>query len=97
MERDFSVYSGKFLEKYFIEQLKVSQNYSIIGTYWERTNENEIDIVAVNEMEKKVLIAEVKLNPKKIDLNSVKNKSLKLIEDFKSYTIEYKGYSMLDM
>jgi len=97
VERDFSVYSGKFLEKYFIEQLKVSQNYSIIGTYWERTNENEIDIVAVNEMEKKVLIAEVKLNLKKIDLNSVKNKSLKLIEDFKSYTIEYKGYSMVDM
>jgi hypothetical protein len=97
VERDFSTFAGKFLEKYFIEQLKVSQNYSIIGTYWERTNENEIDIVAVNEMEKKVLIAEVKLNPKKIDLNSVKNKSLKLIEDFKSYTIEYKGYSMVDM
>ncbi len=97
VERDFSVYSGKFLEKYFIEKLKISQNYSIIGTYWERNNDNEIDIVALNEMEKSMLIAEVKLNPKKIDFEVLKNKSMKLIEGFKSYRIEYKGYSIEDM
>jgi len=97
VERDFSVYSGKFLEKYFIEKLKISQQYSIIGTYWERNNDNEIDIVALNEMEKSMLIAEVKLNPKKIDLEVLKNKSVKLIEGFKSYRIDYKGYSIEDM
>ncbi|MFA6144235.1 MAG: ATP-binding protein [Sulfurimonas sp.] len=97
VERDFSVYSGKFLEKYFIEKLKISQNYSIIGTYWERNNDNEIDIVALNEMEKSMLIVEVKLNPKKIDLEVLKNKSVKLIEGFKSYRIDYKGYSIEDM
>ncbi|MCI0501930.1 MAG: ATP-binding protein [Epsilonproteobacteria bacterium] len=97
VERDYSTFAGKFLEKYFIEQLKVSQNYSTIGTYWERTNENEIDIVAVNEMEKKVLIAEVKLNPKKINLDVLQHKSIKLIGGFKSYKIEYNGFSMADM
>ncbi|MFZ2889470.1 ATP-binding protein [Sulfuricurvum sp.] len=97
VERDYSTYAGKFLEKYFIEQLKGTQNYSLIGTYWERNNENEIDIVALNELEKKVLIAEVKLNPKKIDLDVLKNKSLKLIGDFKAYRVEYKGFSMVDM
>lgn len=97
VERDFSVYSGKFLEKYFIEKLKLSKGYSTIGTYWERNNDNEIDIIAVNEMEKTMLIAEVKLNPRKIDLDVVKNKSLKLTQGFKSYTIEYMGYSTVDM
>ena len=97
VERDYTMFAGKFLEKYFIEQLKLTNNYSIIGTYWERNNDNEIDIVAVNELEKKVLIAEVKLNPKKIDLDDLKNKSYRLIGDFKSYTIEYKGYSIVDM
>ena len=97
VERDFSVYSGRFLEKYFIEKLKISQNYSIIGTYWERNNDNEIDIVALNEMEKSMLIAEVKLNPKKIDFEVLKNKSVKLIEGFKSYRIDYKGYLIEDM
>ena len=97
VERDFSVYSGKFLEKYFIEKLKFSKGYSTIGTYWERNNDNDIDIIAVNEMEKTMLIAEVKLNPRKIDLDVVKNKSLKLTQVFKSYTIEYMGYSTVDM
>jgi uncharacterized protein len=97
VERDYTTFAGKFLEKYFIEKLKLTNNYSIIGTYWEKNNDNEIDIVALNELEKKVLIVEVKLNPKKIDLDELKNKSLKLIGPFKSYTIEYKGYSMVDM
>ncbi len=97
VERDFSLFSGKFLEKYFIEKLKTSGEYSTIGTYWERSNQNELDIVAINEIAKKVLIAEIKLNAKKIDLELVKQKSLKLSEDFKSYIIEYKGYSLQDM
>lgn len=97
VERDYSVFAGKFLEKYFIEQLKLLCDYSHIGTYWERSNESEIDIVAINELDKKVLIAEVKLNPKKIDLNLLQNKSLRLVGDFKGYAVEYKGFSMADM
>jgi len=97
VERDFSVYAGRFLEKYFIEKLKLSNSYSTIGTYWERNNDNEIDIIALNEMEKTMLISEVKINPKKIDLDLLKNKSLKLIEGFKSYKINYAGYSIEDM
>ncbi len=97
VERDFSLFSGKFLEKYFIEKLKTSGEYSTIGTYWERSNQNELDIVAINEIAKKVLIAEVKLNARKIDLEVVRQKSLTLSETFKSYAIEYKGYSLRDM
>lgn len=97
VEHDFSIFSGKFLEKYFIEKLKTSGEYSTIGTYWERSNQNELDIVAINEIAKKVLIAETKLNARKINLEHVKQKSLKLSEAFKGYTIEYKGYSLQDM
>jgi len=50
--RDYNTYSGKILEKYFIEKLKMEKKYNTIGTYWERGNENEIDIVAVNDIEK---------------------------------------------
>lgn len=97
VERDFSLFSGKFLEKYFIETLKTSGEYSTIGTYWERSNQNELDIVAINEIGKKVLIAEVKINARKIDLEVVKQKSFTLSEAFKSYAIEYRGYSLQDM
>jgi len=95
--RDFSMYSGKFLEKYFLEKLKLEKKYSQIGTYWEKSNQNEIDIVALNELEKKVLIVEVKLNSKKIDINILKEKAIKLQKNFKQYDIEYIGYSLNDM
>jgi len=31
LNRDFNSWSGKFLEKYFIEKLKLEKNYSLIG------------------------------------------------------------------
>ncbi len=97
VKRDFSVYSGRFLEKYFCEKLKLEKRYSQIGTYWERGNKNEIDILAIDEFEKKVKIIEVKLNPKKIDLEILKQKAKKLESKFKTYDIQYLGYSIDDM
>lgn len=97
IKRDFSTYSGRFLEKYFIEQLKLSYKYSDIGTYWEKGNLNEIDIVAINEVDKKILIGEVKINKKKIDINILKQKSDKLMQKYKKYDIEYVGFSLDDM
>ncbi|MEA3314962.1 MAG: ATP-binding protein, partial [Campylobacterota bacterium] len=41
IKRDFSTYSGKMLERFIIEKLKLSNNYSNIGTYWESKNQNE--------------------------------------------------------
>ncbi len=95
--RDFSTYSGRFLEKYFIEKLKESGKYSNIGTYWEKGNQNEIDIVAINEEEKHMIIAEVKLNPRKINLSELKEKAQKLLQKKKDYEVEFLGYSMEDM
>ncbi|MEX2483823.1 MAG: hypothetical protein WED10_04670 [Brumimicrobium sp.] len=59
--------------------------------------ENEIDIIAVNEMVTKVLIAEVKRNRDKINLEKLKNKSVKLKKDFKKYSITYMKYSLEEM
>ena len=95
--RDYTTYSGKFLEKYFVEQLKLSYNYSNIGSYWERGNQNEIDIIAVNDENKTMLIAEVKRNPKKIDIKTLENKASKLVAKYKNYEYEFLGYSLEDV
>jgi AAA+ ATPase superfamily predicted ATPase len=97
VKRDFSTYSGRFLEKYFIEKLKASADYSNIGTYWEKGNQNEIDIVAINDDKKTMLIAEVKLNAKKINLELLREKSSKLVDKQKNYSVEYTGYSLDDI
>lgn len=95
--RDYPTYSGLTLEKYFTQKLIEEKNYNLIGSYWEKNNENEIDIVAINEMEKKVLIAEVKRNRDKINLEKLKTKSVKLNEELKGYTVNYLKYSLEEM
>ncbi len=97
VNRDYTTYSGRFLEKYFIEKLKLSNQYSDIGTYWERGNENEIDIVAVNDDNKTILIAEVKRQAKKIDMKLLQEKASKLVSKNKKYNVDYYGYSLDDM
>jgi len=97
VKRDFNTYAGKFLEKYFKEKLILSKKYSLIGSYWERGNQNEIDIVAINELEKTALIAEVKINKNKVNLNLLKQKAQKLEQKLNGYKIEYVGFSLHDL
>ena len=58
--RDFDQFSGLCLERYFRQQLRESGRYTRIGGYWNRKGENEIDIVAVNEIDQRADIFEVK-------------------------------------
>ena len=95
--RDYATFSGLILEKYFVEKMILSQKYSTIGTYWEKANQNEIDIVAINEMEKKALFAEVKRKKENINLNVLKEKSTKIAQSFPGYEISYQGFSIEDM
>jgi len=97
VKRDFDTFSGYMLERYFRQQFEESGNYSMVGNYWEKRNLNEIDLVAINELERKIILAEVKLNKKKIDLKKLESKSEKLLKDFKDYKIEYVKLSLEDM
>lgn len=97
VDRDYNIFSGKILEKYFIEKIKLEKKYNLIGTYWERGNQNEIDIVAVNDASKTVLFAEVKRNKKSINPDQLKTKSEALISKFQGYKFLYKGYSLEDL
>ena len=95
--RDFESFSGPYLEKYFREKLALSGDYSLIGRYLEKGNQNEIDIVAVNDAEKKILLAEVKRNKAKISPALLITKSAKLLNSFPDYTVTYAHLSGEDM
>lgn len=97
INKDFNTYSGKFLEKYFKEKLALEKNYSQIGTYWEKGYQNKIDIVAINEREKKMDFYDVKLNKEKINLNILRLKSEKIVSEYKDWNISFYGLSLQDM
>lgn len=95
--RDYNTYSGRVLERYFIEKIKSEKKYNLIGTYWERDNQNEIDIVAVNDLEKNVLVAEVKRKRGNINIQKLTEKAQSLTKQFKGYKAVYVGLSLEDM
>jgi len=97
VERDYETYSGIILEKYFRSSLIESKNFSEVGSYWDKKGENEIDIIALNEMDKQLFFYEVKRNKKRISIPELENKSKNIIKDYRSFSIEYKGLSLEDM
>jgi AAA+ ATPase superfamily predicted ATPase len=97
VERDYETYSGIMLEKYFRTKMVESKEFSGIQGYWNSKGENEIDIVAINEVEKRLVFCEVKRNPRRISLGELENKAKDIVATYPKFTIEYKGLSLEDM
>ena len=97
VKRDYQTYSVRILEKYFIEKMMEEGNYSAIGTYWEKSNHNEIDIVAVNDLDKSVVFAEVKRKKENISIPGLITKAKNLQAQLKDYDAEFIGLGIEDM
>lgn len=100
VERDYPTFSGKILERYFRQTLIEKGGFTQIGGYWDKTGENEIDLIAVNESDKTAQIAEIKRNEQNIRYNALKDKTAAMLAktgQLKNYAIEYKGLCMQDM
>ena len=96
VKNDYSNYCGRILEKYFLELLASTNLFNQIGSYWEKGNLNEIDIVAINDAEKKIVIAEVKLNMAKISLGLLQEKAKNLLRSYPNYKPEFIALSLDD-
>ncbi|MDC7126802.1 MAG: ATP-binding protein [Spirochaetales bacterium] len=97
IERDLPTFSGPKLEKLFTEIIGYNPEYGLIGRYWEKGNLNEIDIVALNDLDKKIYFAEVKLNKDKININKLKGKTVNLLQKYKGYKVQYEALSIEDI
>ena len=95
--RDYDTFTGKTLERYFTAKLKEEGNITKIGGWWDRKSMNEIDIITINDLEKKCKIYEVKRQKKNISLGKVQSKADVFIQNLKEYTCEVSGLSMEDM
>ncbi len=100
INRDYETFSGLMLERYFRRVLIERKAYTRIGGWWDRKGENEIDIVAENEMNNEATFFEVKRKAANIDIEVLKQKAaafLRATGEFKGYDISYKALSMDDM
>jgi AAA+ ATPase superfamily predicted ATPase len=100
VERDYATFSGKVLEKYFREKLIEQGGITKIGGYWDSKGENEIDLIALNETERRAQVIEIKRNEKHIRYGQLKEKATAMLaktNELKDYDIKYEGLSMADM
>ncbi len=94
---DYSTFSGWVLERYFRQYYRETGLYNVVTNYWEKDGRNEIDLIAVNEADKEIVIGEVKRNPKRIDLHGLDEKSAQIVSKRREWHISYVSLSLEDM
>lgn len=100
IKRDYESFSGLTLERYFREKAKESKLYTMIGRWWDRKGENEIDMIAANELINKVEFYEIKRKRRNINYSLLEEKVRKMLEVthlFNGYEIGVRGMDMQDM
>ena len=95
--RDYETFTGKTLERYFTAKLEEDGNLTKIGGWWDRKAMNEIDIIAINSLDKSCRIYEVKRQAKNINLSKVQAKATVFLQNLNNYTCKVDGLSMDDM
>ncbi len=97
IDRDISGFSDSALERLFIDSYSRSPDYSQVGTYWEKGNVNEIDLVAVDDVHSTLEIVEIKLNKEKISIPKLKSKAVHFVKRYPGYRTVYEGLSLEDI
>ena len=100
VERDYEAYSGRILESYFVDMLKERGIYTRIGYWHSRNGENDIDIIAQDEIDGKAEFYEVKRQSKDVNIDVLKKRAeifMQSTREFKKCDINFRGLSMEDM
>ncbi|MGL5981059.1 MAG: ATP-binding protein [Phocaeicola sp.] len=97
IDKNYEQYSGLLLEKYFRAKVAEEERVTNIGSYWDNKGVNEIDLIALNDLDKTAIIAEVKRNPKKIDMTVLQKKADSIKKELAKYDVELRGLSMNEM
>ncbi|MDR1043010.1 MAG: ATP-binding protein [Clostridiales Family XIII bacterium] len=90
-------YSGLVLEDFFRKKLSEEGRFTKVEKSWDAKGVNEIDIVAVDDIGKRALIAEVKRDRRRFSEYALREKALTVEKRLTGYDIEYKGLSLEDV
>ena len=100
IRRDYETFSGLMLERYFHRVVMESGQWTRIGRWWDRKGENEIDMIAEDELSDTATFFEIKRQADNINLSGLQAKAncfLTSTGQFNGYRISTQGLSMEDM
>ncbi len=98
VQRDYCDYTGLVLEQYFRQRIAEEERVTAVSNYWDRQGNNEIDLIALNDIDRTALVAEVKRNPERYKEHVLKEKFETIRREFAKYKeVKLIGLSMKDM
>jgi len=99
IQRDYSGVSGLMMERYYMKKFQEEGRY-IIGKWWDRKGENEIDLIVVDPIQKEAWIYELKKQGYRYKENEFREKVDKVLEqtpELRKMTIHLGSLSLDDM
>ena len=97
IRKDYAQYSGLVLEKYFRQLYGEKDRVTEVSHWWDSQGENEIDLIAISQLDRCATIAEVKRNAQKIDRQQLKEKFEHIKKHLRGYNVEFVALSLNDM
>lgn len=97
IRQEYSQFSGFVLEKYFRQQYGERERVTEVSHWWDSKGENEIDLIAIEKLDRRATVAEVKRNPHKFNARTLEEKYQHIKSHLRGYQVELKGLSMEDM
>ena len=95
--KGYDQFSGIMLERYFRQLYSEKERVTEVGHWWDKNSENEIDVIAVEKLDKCVTVGEVKRNEKKISMQTLEDKFANIRAHFRGYDIQFVSLSLADM
>ena len=95
--KGYDQFSGFMLERYFRQLYAEKERVTEVSHWWDKNSENEIDLIAVEKLDKRVTVGEVKRNEKKISMQTLQEKFANIRAHFRGYDIRFVSLSLADM
>ena len=97
INKGYDQFSGLMLERYFRQLYAEKERVTEVGHWWDKSGENEIDLIAIEKLDKRVTIGEVKRNEKKISMQTLEERCANIRSHFRGYQVQFVALSLGDM
>ena len=97
IRKEYNQFSGIVLEKYFRQLYGERERVTEVSHWWDSKGENEIDLIAIEKLDRRATVAEVKRNPRKFSAHTLEEKYQYIKSHLRGYQVELKGLTMEDL
>lgn len=97
IRNEYAQFSGLVLEKYFRQLYSEKERVTEVSHWWDSQGNNEIDLIALERLEHRAVVAEVKRNPQKYNAKLLADKYEYVKKHLRGYQVKLTGLSLDDM